>query len=64
MADRRPRSSYERDWLPYTKVTGRYAVRGAIGEVLRSHYEVPQHLPHEMLALLMQANALREGDEP
>jgi hypothetical protein len=34
--------------------TGRIAVRAAIGEALRSRSEVPQHLPHEMLALLMQ----------
>ena len=63
MIDRRPRSSYESDWLPYTKVTARSAVRTAIGNVLKSRYEVPQHLPHEMIALLMQANALRESDE-
>jgi hypothetical protein len=63
MADHRPRSSYESDWLPYTKVTGRSAVRAAIGEALRSRSEVPQHLPHEMLALLMQMNAPREGGE-
>ena len=63
MTDRRPRSSYESDWLPYTKVTGRIAVRAAIGEALRSRYEVPQHLSHEMLALLLQVNALREDDE-
>jgi hypothetical protein len=61
MADHRPRSSYESDWLPYTKVTGRSAVRAAIGEALRSRSEVPQHLPHGMLALLMQMNAL-QGD--
>jgi hypothetical protein len=41
MADGRPRSSYERDWLPYTKVTGRSAVRAAIGKALRSRSEVP-----------------------
>jgi hypothetical protein len=63
MIGRPPRSSYETDWLPYTKVTGRSAVRAAIGEALRSRYEVPPHLPHEMLALLLQVNALREDDE-
>ena len=42
MANHRPRSSYESDWLPYTKVTGRIAVRAAIGEALRNRYEVPQ----------------------
>ena len=34
MADHRLRSSYESSWLPYTKVTGRSAVRAAIGEAL------------------------------
>jgi len=63
MIDRRPRSSYESDWLPYTKVTGRSAVRAAIGEALRSRSEVPQHLPHEMLTLLLRLNALHEDDE-
>jgi hypothetical protein len=63
MTDRRPRSSYESDWLPYTKATGRIAVRAAIGEALRSRSEVPQHLPHEMLTLLMQVKALHEDDE-
>ena len=61
MIDRPPRSSYETDWLPYTKVTGRSAVRAAIDEALRSRYEVPKHLPHEMFMLLMQVNAL-QGD--
>jgi hypothetical protein len=55
MTGHRPRSSYESDWLPYTKGTGRSAVRTAIGEALRSRYEVPQHLPREMLTLLTQA---------
>jgi hypothetical protein len=41
----------------------RSAVRAAIGEALRSRSEVPQHLSHEMLALLLQVNALREDDE-
>jgi hypothetical protein len=60
MTDRPPRSSYESDWLPYTKATGRSAVRAAIGEALRNRYEVPQRLPHGMLALLMKMNALQE----
>ena len=63
MTDQRPRSSYESDWLPYTKVTARSAVRIAIGNVLKNRYEVPQHLLHEMIALLIQADALREGGE-
>ena len=60
MTDRSPRSSYESDWLPYTKETSRSAVRAAIGEALRNRYEVPQRLPNGMLALLMKMNALRE----
>jgi hypothetical protein len=63
MTDRRPRSSYESDWLPYTKVTARFAVRAAIGEALRSRSEVPQHLPHEMLALLMQVNVVSKSSD-
>jgi hypothetical protein len=54
MIDRRPRSSYESDWLPYTKVTARSAVRAAIGQMLSSRYEVTQHVPLEMLTLLRQ----------
>jgi hypothetical protein len=56
MIDRHPRSSYESDWLPYTKVTARSAVRAAIGQALSSRYEVPRDLPNELLALLMQVN--------
>ena len=63
MADHRPRSSYESSWLPYTKVTGRSAVRGVIGEALRRRSEVPQHLPHEMLTLVMQVNARQKEVE-
>ena len=62
MTDHRPRSSYESDWLPYTKVTGRIAVRAAIGEALRNRYEVPQRLPHEMLTLLVEVDALDDND--
>ena len=36
------------------------AVRAAIGEALRSRYEVPQRLPHGTLALRMKMNALQE----
>jgi hypothetical protein len=63
MADHRLRSSYESSWLPYTKLTGRSAVRAAIGEALKRRSEVPQPLPHGMLALLMQVNALHEDVE-
>jgi hypothetical protein len=61
MTGHRPRSSYETAWLPYTKVTGRTAVRVAIGEALGSSYEVPRDLPHDLLALLMQVNTPHEG---
>ena len=60
MTDRPPRSSYESDWLPYTKATRRSAVRRCDRQALRNRYEVPQRLPHGMLALLMKMNALRE----
>ena len=40
-----------------------YAVRTAIGKVLRSRYKVPQHLAHEMIAPVIRADALREGDK-
>ena len=60
MTDHRPRSSYESDRLPHTKVTGRSAVRAAIGEELKRRFEVLQPVPQEMLALLVQVNALRE----
>jgi hypothetical protein len=62
MADHHPRSNYESDWLPYTKVTGRSAVRAAIGEELKRRFEFLQPVPQEMLALLVQVNALREDD--
>jgi hypothetical protein len=52
MADHGPRSSYEPEWLPYTKVAARRAVRMTIGQELRARYEVPQDLSHELLTLL------------
>jgi len=60
MTDHRPRSSYELDWLPYTKAAGRRAVRTSIAQELKAHYEVPQDLPHEMLAFLMRLTAPHE----
>jgi hypothetical protein len=59
----RPRSSFESDWLPYTKVTARSAVRTAIGQALSSRYEVPRDLPHELLVLLTRVNPLHENDK-
>ena len=63
MTDHRPRSSYESDRLPHTKVTGRSAVRAAIGEELKRRFAVLQPVPQEMLALLVQVNALHEDVE-
>jgi len=62
MIDRRPRSSYESDWLPYTKETARRAVRMAIGQALRARFEAPQELSHEMRMLLVQVNATHEEE--
>jgi hypothetical protein len=56
----RLRSSYERDWSPFTKKTAPSAVLTAIGQALNSHFEVPQELPREMLALSMRLNAPHE----
>jgi hypothetical protein len=55
MTDHGPRSSYEPEWSPYSKVAARRAVRMIIGQELRACYEVPQDdLPHEVLTLLMR----------
>jgi hypothetical protein len=62
MADRRPRSSYESDNVPWSKAVARRAVRTMIGQELRARYEVPQGLPHEMLTLLVQLNERQEED--
>ena len=58
--DYSPRSSYEPEWLPYSKVAARRAVRMTIGQELRARYEVPQDLSHEVLTLLMR---LRERED-
>ena len=63
MIDHRPRSSYESDRLPHTKVTGRSAVRAAIGEELKRRFAVLKPLPQEMLALLVQVNAVQEDND-
>ena len=60
MRDYSPRSSYESDNVPWSKAATCRAVRTMIGQELRARYEVPQDLPHEMLALLLQLN---EHDE-
>ena len=52
MTDHGPGSSYEPEWLPYTKVAARRTVRMTIGQELRAYYEVPQDLSHEVLTLL------------
>jgi len=60
MTDYGPRSSYEPEWLPYSKVAARRAVRTTIGHELRARYEVPQDLSHELLKLLRR---LRERED-
>jgi hypothetical protein len=56
MADYGPRSSYESDNVPLSEAMARRALRTMIGQELGTHYKVPQDLPHEMLALLVQLN--------
>jgi hypothetical protein len=58
MINRRARSSYETDILPWSKAMA----RTTIWQALRAHYEIPQELPHGMLTLLMQLNG-REEEE-
>jgi hypothetical protein len=55
--NRRRRSSDESNRLPYAKTAAHRAVRAAIGQELKARYEVPQDLPHEMIALLMHLTA-------
>ena len=63
MIDRHLRSSYESDWLPYTKETARRAVRRiAIGQALRARFETPQELSDELRILLVQVNATHEEE--
>jgi hypothetical protein len=50
----RPRSSYERDWSPFTKKAARSSMLSAVGQALNSSFEVPQDLPREMIVLLMR----------
>jgi hypothetical protein len=54
--NRRRRSSDESNHLPYAKIAAYRAVRTAIAQELKARYEVPQDLPHEMIALLMHLN--------
>jgi hypothetical protein len=60
MRDYSPRSSYESDNVPWSKAVTSRAVRTMIGQELRTRYEVPQDLPHEMLTLLLQLNEHHE----
>jgi hypothetical protein len=62
MIDRHLRSSYESDWLPYTKETARRAVRIAIGQALRARFETPQELSDEIQILLVQVNATHKEE--
>jgi hypothetical protein len=54
-----PRSSYERDWSPFTKKAARSAVLSAMGHTLNG-IEVPRELPHEMIVLLRRLSAAHE----
>ena len=60
VVDFRPRSSYESDNVPLSEATARRALRTIIGQELGMRYKVPQDLPHEMLALLVQLNERAE----
>jgi hypothetical protein len=63
MRDYSPRSTYESDNVPWSKAVARRAVRAMIGQELRARYEVPQDLPHEMLAFLVQLNEREQEQE-
>jgi hypothetical protein len=39
-----------------------HAIQTEIGEALRSRYEIPKQLPHQLLTLLMQLNAEQDGN--
>jgi hypothetical protein len=56
VAHRRFRSKNKSDQLPYSKAAAYRAVRTTIGQELKARCEVPQDLPHEMIALLMHLN--------
>jgi hypothetical protein len=56
----RPRSSYERDWSPFTKKAARSSVLSAIGQALNCRFVVPQDLPREMIVLLKRLSAADE----
>jgi hypothetical protein len=56
----RPRSSYERDWSPFTKKAAQSSVLSAIGQALKSGFVVPQDLPCEMIVLLRRLSAAHE----
>jgi hypothetical protein len=56
-----PRSSYEREWLPYTKVAAERVVRMAVGQELRARYEARQDLSDEVLTLVMRLREREDG---
>jgi hypothetical protein len=56
----RPRSSYERDWSPFTKKAAQSSVLSAIGQALNGRFEVPQNLPREMTVLLRRLSVAHE----
>jgi hypothetical protein len=56
-----PESRSEADTLPHSK-TAHSAIWTNIAPVLKARYEVPQDLPPEMFALLVQLNERREDE--
>ncbi len=63
MPGHRGRSGHESDKLPYSKTAARLATQFQIGQELKARHEFPQdHLPHEMLTLLMRLKELCEEE--
>jgi hypothetical protein len=50
------------DNVPWSKGAARRAMRNVIGQELKTLYQVPQHLPQRMRALLMQLNVRHEEE--
>jgi hypothetical protein len=61
LTDGEPESCSGADGLPHSK-TAHSAIWTNIAPELKARFEVPQDLPPEMLALLMQLNDRREDE--
>jgi hypothetical protein len=48
------------EWDNWENSLRRRAIQTGIGEALRSRYEIPKDLPHQLLTLLMQLNAQQD----